>query len=123
MGDFFHGGRRKIGIVTLMMACVLTVGWVRSLCLKDEVCILSFRYGFGDKIDPLSYWIHSTQSTIRLSRQDHHVRWSNPGFTTLKNETDQFQFHYVFAVLPLTTMSAWLLLRQPRKSTPEATIP
>ena len=31
MGDFFHGWRRKIGCVTLVMACVFMSGWVSSI--------------------------------------------------------------------------------------------
>ena len=30
MGDFFKPWRRKIGVVTLVMACVMMGGWVRS---------------------------------------------------------------------------------------------
>ena len=31
MMEFFRGWRRKVGVVTLAMACVFMVGWVRSL--------------------------------------------------------------------------------------------
>lgn len=31
MREFFRGWRRKVGCVTLVMACVLTTGWVRSI--------------------------------------------------------------------------------------------
>jgi hypothetical protein len=31
MREFFKGWRRKVGVVTLAMACVLMVGWVRSI--------------------------------------------------------------------------------------------
>ena len=31
MGDFFYGWRRKIGCVTLVMACVFMSGWVSSI--------------------------------------------------------------------------------------------
>lgn len=30
MHDFFNGWRRKVGVATLVMACVFTAGWVRS---------------------------------------------------------------------------------------------
>jgi len=36
MGDFFRGWRRKSGIVTLVLACVFFVGWMR--------CLLHHRY-------------------------------------------------------------------------------
>ena len=35
MGEFFRGWRRKIGVVTLMMALVLMGGWVRSMSVED----------------------------------------------------------------------------------------
>lgn len=36
MGEFFKPWRRKLGLVTLLLACVLAVGWIRSF----------FRYEF-----------------------------------------------------------------------------
>ena len=36
MGDFFHGWRRKIGVVTLLMACLFAAGWVRSYAIEEE---------------------------------------------------------------------------------------
>jgi hypothetical protein len=30
MREFFQGWRRKVGVITLLSACVLTVGWMRS---------------------------------------------------------------------------------------------
>jgi hypothetical protein len=35
MGDFLMGWRRKIGLVTLMLALVLSAGWVRSFNVRD----------------------------------------------------------------------------------------
>ena len=35
MGDYFKPWRRKIGIVTLVMALVFMAGWVRSLTICD----------------------------------------------------------------------------------------
>ncbi len=31
MGEFFRGWRRKVGCITLMLACVFAVAWVRSI--------------------------------------------------------------------------------------------
>jgi hypothetical protein len=39
LGDFFKGWRRKVGVMTLVMACVFTGGWVRSLSIVDAVSI------------------------------------------------------------------------------------
>src|SRR5580698_5128736 len=35
MREFFRGWKRKVGVVTLLMACVLTVGWMRSWTITD----------------------------------------------------------------------------------------
>ena len=40
MGEFFHGWRRKTGIVSLAMACLLMIGWVRSH-VKDDIFVVN----------------------------------------------------------------------------------
>ena len=42
MGEFFKPWRRRIGLVALILACVLMVGWLRSLSTQD-----TFTLGFG----------------------------------------------------------------------------
>jgi hypothetical protein len=37
VGDFFKGWRRKTGLVTLAMACVLTVAWMRNYANRNQV--------------------------------------------------------------------------------------
>ena len=39
MGEFFHGWRRKLGLLTLLMACVSMVGWLRSHARFDFLSI------------------------------------------------------------------------------------
>ena len=39
MKEFFRGWRRKVGVVTLLMACVAMGGWVRSLYFIDSMAI------------------------------------------------------------------------------------
>ena len=39
MGEFFKPRRRKIGCVTLTVACLLVAAWVRSLIVDDIVII------------------------------------------------------------------------------------
>ncbi len=36
MRDFFHGWRRKTGVVTLVMALAFMGGWLRSLMVQDS---------------------------------------------------------------------------------------
>lgn len=85
MSEFFRGWRRKIGVVILVTACLLAMGWVRSLVIGDQVafeihqtfnnsltenhfltskngCLRWIRYGFYSNgvnptsVDPLSIW-------------------------------------------------------------------
>jgi len=37
MREFFRGWRRKVGVMTLLMACVFMGGWLRSLITTDSV--------------------------------------------------------------------------------------
>src|SRR5436305_1198495 len=37
MRDFFKGWRRKLGVVTLLMVCLFTCGWIRSLSLSETL--------------------------------------------------------------------------------------
>lgn len=36
MWEFFRGWRRKVGMVTLVMACLFMAGWLRSRCVIDR---------------------------------------------------------------------------------------
>ena len=56
MGDYFRSWRRKIGVVTLGMACVFAGGWVRSFIIADSVIVpyitsLHFLDSFGGHIE------------------------------------------------------------------------
>lgn len=37
MHTFFHGWRRKVGVATLVMACVVMGAWIRSTIITDIV--------------------------------------------------------------------------------------
>lgn len=41
MAEFFRGWKRKVGVVTLVLACLLTAAWIRSSVIYDSV------YGIG----------------------------------------------------------------------------
>ena len=36
MREFFKEWRRKVGLLTLLMACVFMAGWVRSHVIQDQ---------------------------------------------------------------------------------------
>ena len=39
MGKFFKPLRRKVGVLTLLIACLFAAGWVRSLSTSDAILI------------------------------------------------------------------------------------
>jgi hypothetical protein len=125
MPDYFKLWRRKIGVLTLVVACVFAAGWVRSFSKTDIVTVhgtyafisengrftisqrLRVRQKFksgatkGDSISSLSFnswispWSFDVGSTSVL-----------PDYTSLTP--------YWSIVIPLTLLSAWLLLSKTR---------
>ena len=45
MGSYFKPWRRKIGVVTLAMACVFAGGWIRSMCRYDQMYFITGTHG------------------------------------------------------------------------------
>lgn len=127
MGEFFNGWRRKAGLVTLVMACVLTAGWMRSMGYQDAVMI------FGEKrclmiasANGSASWVleETSEDTPAYDRATWY--WINRPITSDNgNEfhathglgTPRF-IHYWSLVVPLTLLSAWLILIKPRKVKP-----
>ena len=63
MGDYFKPWRKKIGVATLVIACVLAGGWVRSISDQDVVFIQRQRNAFVD-----NHVLISMQGAISWSR-------------------------------------------------------
>ena len=97
MGEFFKPWRRKLGIVTLVLACVFMGGWVRSYSAHDALNIAGHRLELSDGILEL-------------------------GHPPLVEGVDTFCYvvilsvHYSQVVIPLTLVSFWLLVIEHRKS-------
>src|SRR5882757_1087048 len=56
MREFFHGWRRKAGCVTLVMACMLMIGWMRSRVVHEGLalkCSEGFFYSMVSRDDTL----------------------------------------------------------------------
>jgi hypothetical protein len=47
MQEFFHGWKRKLGLVTLAFSCALTVGWLRSYVVDDQFAVNAGRQVSG----------------------------------------------------------------------------
>ena len=143
MGDFFHGWRRKIGVVTLVITCVFAAGWVRSFGLTDLVhaafssqsCIFvessEQTIGIGmERVNPvrtwhiLPVWETTPSSGIKPLDNIQHFKWNaqwhdfgiggNYEYYP-DNLLLEAQAPYWFTVIPLTLLSAWLLLSKPRQ--------
>ena len=144
MPHYFKPLRRKIGVVTLVLACLLMAGWVRSFAKSDSIRV---------SWQKTSYHFHSKRGVVTLAR--HTGSWgkmywsahnlvpsetatarpfSDAGIKeewkldfggvviaegTPKHETGnsrivRLTFRYWMLVVPAAVLSAWLLLSKPR---------
>ena len=141
----FKSWRRKIGIVTLVMACVFMAGWARSQTIAEFV---SFRSS-PSRVTVFSSWPsflvwncrggaspatfygrmradYDFFETFEDLKNRHH--WAMCGFQSVSGQNENgvpiavWIIPYDSIVLPLTLLSAWLLLSNPgtRKPSPTA---
>ena len=128
MREFFKGWRRKVGCVTLVMACVFAVGWVRSLTRRDtfdfgRVEIVSLESSLAVAIWPrsnlrLPQWFTEDSRSIDSVFGPHGCRSRGAGFWSSGIADLQSTLivvaPYWSIVIPLTLLSAYLLLSKPR---------
>ena len=147
MREFFRGWRRKVGCVTLSLACMAMGAWIRSLVVKDEISVrknvgitthfISNRSRLGWKSvtidDPLSTNFTINFYFAKPAKEDdfyrgHDVRWKwrwrccgfEFGRFTPNGPRwaeDIWIVPYWSIVTPLTLISAFLLLKKPKTST------
>ncbi len=156
MANFFHGWRRKFGVVTLVLACVFAAGWLSTI--RSPNCVhfvwqtsdkTAFRFGTRNSqlvinsIDAslslyvssginqaIAVWKDPTTSTLNYpSQADNEIHWvfRFGGFDVGEySQEDPFEFHfktwrfpYWSIVIPLTLLSAYLLLSKPRSPHPK----
>ena len=152
MGSYFKPLRRKLGAVTLVLACLSVVGWVRSLSMLDvltfatsdrlwrltieegELEITQYVRISGDpRLRENIGWKSASNVDSRGRKSRHGYIMSNLAIADTKSEflgfaystkkwvtpaldVDQsyFVFPYWSVVMPLTLLSAWLLLSRRR---------
>ena len=148
MGEFFRGWKRKVGVVTLILACAFAGLWVRSLYYQDQIRLPefdreregymasldgSFRWSRNGRMAPNNPMLGNSVTPLWTSRPINKNLWSSivpndgPGvvgfrplgfsFGTFGAGNDPITFcccSYSILVLPLTLLSAWLLLSKPR---------
>lgn len=143
MGSYFGYRRRKAGRVTLLMSCILCGGWIHSLSFTDVIWVsvngyqailvssqsrLQFlrpretplglvqkqnrivqvqRIAFGDQF-PTSRWIDFTSNGAATTST----------YLDANGEMKEIpSAHYGMFVVPLTLLSAFLLISRPRRQT------
>ena len=154
MGEFFKGWRRKAGLVTLVMACLLMVGWLRSSVVLDWFCIdddeptshsidsgsgcLGWVRTFDTRSEkqgtrgfsfPEMGWMSRINSSenrwldvagwvdVPNERFVWRYRWAGFDFGEVEIESIEMSIAvipYWSLVLPLTLLSAWLILVKAR---------
>ena len=145
MWEFFRPLRRKIGVCTLVLACMATAVWVRTWYGFDHLRIAWGQKGFGqlrtyrngiisgwydwDQIEPWAIkWQYLLDADNHFSPKDYPTTewrsWAGiiSGITRSNQNSARSKFHtslfipHGFIVLPLTLISAFLLLSKPRQS-------
>ena len=123
MREFFRGWRRKVGCVTLVIACVLAAMWLRSFIVGDE-----WFYVLGEQ----QYMLLSSDGRVFLSSWDVNTRdrqfgvtsipksdplflWKTIGNQGAAHRSEHWTRGYWQFTIPLTLLSAYLILWRPLK--------
>jgi hypothetical protein len=123
MGEFFKGRRRKLGVVALVMACVFTAGWVRSHAKHDllflpPVCILSSgnsAFAISQEVKLKNDLKDGAQAVITFDSNSFLSQRKFKSFDLVQTKIIQPRMiPYSLFVIPLTLLSAFLLLNKPR---------
>ncbi len=126
MKDVFHGWRRKAGVVLLVVACLLASAWMRSQFSREVFC-----WSIGHDAEVvisddgiLSWWRLSLQHPLRQSWNPGFVNRGRDGtyyfrardwYVELPESYSWLSVPYWSIAVPLTLLSAYLILWKPRK--------
>ena len=121
MHNFFHGWRRKAGVVTLVMALTVYAAWMRSRNIIDT---MSFRVG-SRQHEITSLYQRINWWSWQIEDESYPVGWrtepADPYDHVVNHRTDfrtytaYWETLYIFPALVLTLLSAYLILWKPRK--------
>ena len=118
MREFFRPLRRKIGVVTLELACLFMAGWTRSYSVADM--IIGEEAGFifesvSGRIEWGEFYAEVDKELIEWRTVD--VRKIPPEYYGPDYHNYAQEISYPLIVIPLTAISAFLLLSKPKTST------
>jgi len=143
MGEFFKGWRRKAGCVILLVTFLFMVGWIRSLFWVDIVdlekcCWLGVlqtkvRLVSGSQLfalhgyDDTSWKMITIPDGRRFEVSNRFFDWSSREGCNLQIMSNSKNMHplviqYWMPVLPLTLISAYLLLSKQRVAKPKKSV-
>jgi len=130
MGDYFKPLRRQIGVVTLVAACLFAAGWVRSLRTVDRIDLLEIfmascvqskggRIAYYEDCSPRMVIELGGVKPENLIRQEDlaeylatHVSGPAIPIDPMSGFRKVWEVPFSTIVIPLTMLSAWLLLRK-----------
>ena len=127
MREFFYGWRRKTGGFLLVMACVLMACWIRSLRFTDSIAFpIQKRQFIVSTYQGVVFWAGLDDSSFEWS-----CEFSSPPDEPLFavrddqllpavesiNGMDVWTVPYWSVTIPLTLISAYLILWKPRQRT------
>lgn len=110
MLEFFCGWRRKIGAAMLLRACALMTLWVRS---SEPETLELFNGRFESRHGNLQRWNYTGRLLHRQNVTTNGVEHVQI-VEVVRYESFVFRLPYCFIVIPLTLLSAYLLLINPR---------
>jgi hypothetical protein len=138
MRDDFKPLRRKIGLITLVMACLFAAGWVRSGMFVDIITVPSGPHTMDSAYSVLGglFWVRFREIpmaklpptktvTARLQgtksvfdKPNVEWKWRLIGFGSggcYKEGVTFWTIPYWSVAFPLTLLSAWLLLSKSKQ--------
>ena len=121
MRSFFHGWRRKAGVVSLLMACGLMVSWLRSyiseerfwIRMHDRCHVITHSHG---RLEQISFDLAKDDGENIRSLGWFSQKHTGNLFPQWHFEPDYHVVAHWLVVLPLTLLSAYLILWKPRKA-------
>jgi hypothetical protein len=124
MREFFHGWRRKAGCGLLVVTCALAALWVRSLAMYDAIefdfsdarhTVFSFRgHGHWLRKDNTSGPSPRFSSEAYLREAEQTIAMNRLSYNRMPVPVE-YSIPYCAVVMPLTLISAVLILWAKRK--------
>lgn len=113
MAEFFRGWKRKLGIVALVAACVLSAGWVRSFEISDKYLVHTGEtYFVFESSHGALGWQSLNQSPERLLG----ANWTGNNYH-VSQHVGLNHVPYWSIVIPLIVLTIYLLFSKPLTQT------